>query len=106
MHKITIGLVGMLLVIAPDAVDAQSISGRVSGAVGAVGSVGGEATSQFGGAANPYGALNHPIAGSAAGGELPGGFGMKIGDKVIRLRGAVGVGDDRDNFKAGAGIPF
>ena len=37
---------------------------------------------------------------------LPGGVSVKMGDKVISLRGAVGVGDDRGQFKAGAGIPF
>jgi hypothetical protein len=31
---------------------------------------------------------------------------VKMGDKVITFRGAVGVGDDRANFRAGAGIPF
>jgi hypothetical protein len=44
--------------------------------------------------------------GSLAGGELPGGVKMKLGDKVIDLRGNVGVGDNGGNFKAGVGLPF
>jgi hypothetical protein len=40
------------------------------------------------------------------GGELPGGVKMKLGDKVIDLRGNVGVGDNGGNFKAGVGLPF
>ena len=44
--------------------------------------------------------------GSLLGGELPGGVKMKLGDKVINLRGNVGVGDNGGNFKAGVGLPF
>jgi hypothetical protein len=40
------------------------------------------------------------------GGGLPGGYKMKLGDKIIDFRGAVGVGDDRRNFSAGVGVPF
>jgi len=39
-------------------------------------------------------------------GEVPGGLGVNVGDKVIKFRGAAGVGDDRNDFKAGVGIPF
>jgi len=31
---------------------------------------------------------------------------VKLGDKVINLRGNVGVGDNGGNFKAGVGLPF
>jgi hypothetical protein len=46
------------------------------------------------------------LGGSMTGGDLPAGFGVKAGDKVIQFRGAVGVGDDRSNVRAGVGIPF
>ena len=35
-----------------------------------------------------------------------GGVKVKLGDKVINLRGNVGVGDNGGNFKAGVGLPF
>jgi hypothetical protein len=47
-----------------------------------------------------------PGTGSAVGGHLPGALGIKAGDRVIELRGAASVGDDRGNFKAALGIPF
>ncbi len=31
---------------------------------------------------------------------------MKLGDKEIKLRGNLGVGDNGGNFKAGVGLPF
>ena len=31
---------------------------------------------------------------------------VKLGDKVINLRGNVGLGDNGGNFKAGVGLPF
>jgi hypothetical protein len=49
---------------------------------------------------------NGPGTGSAVGGYLPGALGIKAGDRVIELRGAASVGDDRGNFKAALGIPF
>ena len=51
------------------------------------------------------GSTNLPNS-SFLGGELPGGVKVKLGDKVISLRGNVGVGDNGDNFKAGVGLPF
>jgi hypothetical protein len=33
-------------------------------------------------------------------------MGVKMGDKVIQFRGAVGFGDQQNNYKVGAGIPF
>jgi hypothetical protein len=82
------------------------VSGRVSGTVGEAGSVAGPATAGAGpsGSQSP-GSSNLPT-GSLAGGELPGGVKMKLGDKVIDLRGNVGVGDNGGNFKAGVGLPF
>jgi hypothetical protein len=104
-----IAAMSVLVVAAADA-NAQSLSGRatsaaVSGGVGAMVS-GAASVSAFGGGSNPYGALNDSGSGPSAGGGLPGALGVKMGDKVITFRGAVGVGDDRANFRAGAGIPF
>jgi hypothetical protein len=97
---------GAVLVFA-SAANAQNVSGRVSGAVGETGSVAGQATM---GSSGPSGS---PAAGSSSlpnssvlGGELPGGVKMKLGDKVIDLRGNVGLGDNGGNFKAGVGLPF
>jgi hypothetical protein len=106
MKTLTIGLAGMLLLLAAQA-NAQSLPGRVTGAVGGVGStVGGAAAgaSGLGGAQASSGVGN--LGGSMSGGDLPAGFGVKAGDKVIQFRGAVGVGDDRSNVRAGVGIPF
>ncbi len=85
---------------------AQSISGRVTGTVGEVGSVAGQANVSSGpnGSQAP-GSSNLP-SDSPVGGELPGGVKMKLGDKEIKLRGNVGVGDNGGNFKAGVGLPF
>lgn len=49
---------------------------------------------------------NVPANSSLVGGELPGDVKMKLSDKVINLRGNVGVGDNGGNFKAGVGLPF
>jgi hypothetical protein len=43
--------------------------------------------------------------GSLVGGPTPGGLGVRMGDKVIKFRGGVGLGDDR-GAHAGVGIPF
>jgi hypothetical protein len=105
MKTLTIGLAGMLLSLAAQA-NAQSLSGRVTGAVGGVGStVGGAAGSSGLGGAQASGGVGN-LGGSMTGGDLPAGFGVKAGDKVIQFRGAVGVGDDRSNVRAGVGIPF
>jgi hypothetical protein len=55
--------------------------------------------------AGASGSTNLPNS-SLLGGELPGGVKVKLGDKVINLRGNVGVGDNGGNFKAGVGLPF
>ena len=101
MDKVTIGLASLILLLAAEA-DAQSVSSRVTGAVSGVGSVAVDATTGGAPAADPY----RVSPGSAAGGDLSGGVGMKVGEKVIKFRGAVGVGDDRGNVKAGVGVPF
>jgi len=69
---------------------AISASGRVTGTVGEVGSVAG----QVGVGARSAGSSRLPATGSGnppnsslLGGELPGGVKMKLGDKVINLRG-------------------
>jgi hypothetical protein len=98
--------IAMLVMANAAAANAQSVSGRVTGTVGEVGSVAGQATAGTG----PSGSQSPPSSnlptGSLVGGELPGGVKMKLGDKVIDLRGNVGVGDNGGNFKAGVGLPF
>jgi hypothetical protein len=88
------------------AANAQSVSGRVTGTVGEVGSVAGQAGVGSGASGSPAtGSISLPNS-SLLGGELPGGAKIKLGDKVIDLRGNVGVGDNGGNFKAGVGLPF
>jgi hypothetical protein len=98
--------IAITILVMANAANAQSVSGRVTGTVGEVGSVTGQATAGAGpsGSQSP-GSSNLPT-GSLVGGELPGGVKMKLGDKVIDLRGNVGVGDNGGNFKAGVGLPF
>jgi hypothetical protein len=109
MSRMTIGLASLLVLCAAQA-NGQSVSGRVTGAVGSVGSTVGGATGGAGAVAGTSGGIGNlggaMTGGTMSGGDLPGGFGVKAGDKVIQFRGAVGVGDDRSNFKAGVGIPF
>jgi hypothetical protein len=99
-------VIANIVFIFASAANAQSVSGRVSGTVGEVGSVAGQASVGAGssGSQGP-GSINLPNS-SLLGGELPGGVKMKLGDKVINLRGNVGVGDNGGNFKAGVGLPF
>jgi hypothetical protein len=105
MKRTGVVIASAILVFA-SAADAQSVSGRVNGTVGEVGSVSGQATVAVGPTGSPApGSLNLPNS-SLLGGELPGGVKMKLGDKVIDLRGNVGVGDNGGNFKAGVGLPF
>ena len=52
---------------------------------------------------NPYSVLNES---ANTGGDVSGGLGLKVGDQLIKFRGAVGVGEDRRDFRAGAAIPF
>jgi hypothetical protein len=109
MDKISIGFAGVLFMLAANA-DAQTLSTRASGAVASVGSVVGGATAGVSGVGGAGGSLANPASGpgtgSSVGGHLPGALGIKAGDRVIELRGAASVGDDRGNFKAGLGIPF
>lgn len=100
MNKITIALTGMLLVLSPD-VYAQNAANRATSAVSGLESLAGSAVAPPGGSQT----LDLSTS-STTGGELPGGYGMKVGDKVLKFRGAVGVGDDRSNVKAGVGVPF
>jgi len=85
--------------------NAQSVSRTVSGATSTVTNGVSSATSG-GSSSNPYAVLADPISSPSAGGELPGALGMKVGNKTIQLRGAVGVESNNTGFKAGAGIPF
>lgn len=100
-------LASLALVVAAEAY-AQSVSGKVNSAVGgATGSVTGGSS---GGGSNPFSALNTGGGGSGSvgpGGEAGGGVGVRVGDKTVILKGAVGVEDGRSGaFRAGAGVPF
>jgi hypothetical protein len=88
------------------AANAQSVSGRVTGTVSEVGSVAGQASLGTGPTGSQTPSSTIVPDSSLVGGELPGGVKMKLGDKVINLRGNVGVGDNGGNFKAGVGLPF
>lgn len=103
MKRIGIVIANITFIFAT-AANAQSVSGRVTSTVGEVGSVAGQTVG-----AGPSGsqAPGSNLPGSSLlGGELPGGVKVKLGDKVINLRGNVGVGDNGGNFKAGVGLPF
>ncbi|HEX7791667.1 MAG TPA: hypothetical protein VF467_14215 [Afipia sp.] len=106
------GIVCLALTLAADA-HAQSVSSRVTGAAGGVtgsvaGGVGGAGGAVGGAGSNPYSALNTSSGGSLGpGGEAGGGLGVRMGDKTVILKGAVGVEDGRSGaFRAGAGVPF
>jgi hypothetical protein len=107
MHRIAIGVTSIVLVFGAGAY-AQNVTSRVTGAVGTVGSVAGGAPASALGASGS--GLGNPVSdlpgNSQVGGVLPGAFGIKAGDRVIQFRGAASVGEDRNNFKAGLGIPF
>jgi hypothetical protein len=103
MNKPTIAFASFFLVFATQAM-AQSVTGKVTGAVSGAGSVAGQVTTGVAGS-QAYNGLDLST-GSTAGGEIPGGLGVKVGDKEIKLRGAAGVGDNRGSVKAGVGIPF
>lgn len=86
---------------------AQSVPSRVTGAAGGVtGAASGLGSAA--GAANPFSALDTSSGGSLGpGGEAGGGLGVRVGDKTVILKGAVGVEDGRSGaFRAGAGVPF
>jgi len=102
-------LASLTLVVAADAY-AQSVSSRVTGAAGGItGSVGAGTTG--GGGSNPFSALNSSGGASSGsvgpGGEAGGGVGVRVGDKTVIIKGAVGVDDGKSGaFRAGAGVPF
>ena len=102
MYKITIALTGLLVLVSE--ANAQNVPGRVAGTVAGVGSAAGQAAPGLTGSQSLSGM--DLSTNSTAGGDLPGGIGVKVGDKVIKFRGAVGVGEDRGNVKAGVGVPF
>jgi hypothetical protein len=105
MNRIGIVIANIAFVFA-SAANAQSVSGRVTGTVGEVGSLAGQGAVGAGpSGSQASGSTNLPNS-SLLGGELPGGVKVKLGDKVINLRGNVGVGDNGGNFKAGVGLPF
>jgi hypothetical protein len=105
MKRIGIVIANIAFIFA-SAANAQSVSGRVTSTVGEVGSIAGQAAVGAGpSGSQASGSTNLPNS-SFLGGELPGGVKVKLGDKVISLRGNVGVGDNGDNFKAGVGLPF
>ena len=91
MKRAIIALASILSIFATQAV-AQTASRRVTEQLGGVGLLPGQVTTG--------------VPGGSQAGEVPSGLGVKVGDKVIKFRGAAGVGDDRNNFKAGLGIPF
>lgn len=97
---------GCVAVIFASGARAQSVSGRVTGTVGEVGSVAGQANVSSGPSGSQAAGSSNLPSGSVVGGELPGGVKMKLGDKEIKLRGNLGVGDNGGNFKAGVGLPF
>jgi hypothetical protein len=104
MKRIGIVIANITFIFA-SAANAQSVSGRVTSTVGEVGPVAGQAAVGAGPSGSQASGSNLP-SGSLLGGELPGGVKVKLGDKVINLRGNVGVGDNGGNFKAGIGLPF
>jgi hypothetical protein len=109
MNKFTLGIVFVCLMFDANA-DAQSLSNRATATVNGVGSVGGGATAGLAGTSggSQTSSSTNPVSGSgpSVGGNLPGALGIKAGNRIIELRGAASVGDDRGNVKAGVGIPF
>jgi hypothetical protein len=112
MKKLVCFALGLLVLTGAGA-SAQSVAARVTGAVGGA-TAGTSATAGIGGSSpisgvssDSFGVPASGIGGNGStGGDLAGGLGMKVGDKVVTFRGAVGVGDDRSNARIGAGIPF
>jgi hypothetical protein len=105
MNKITLGIVFVCLMFDASA-DAQSISNRATATVNGVGSVGGGPTAGLAGTSGGSQTSSPTNPASSVGGNLPGALGIKAGNRIIELRGAASVGDDRGNVKAGVGIPF
>ena len=108
MANLKFGIGTLLILVSLASTHAQSV-GKVTGIVGATAgsaaaSVGVSAGASGGGA--DLSGLGNALAGPTYSGELPGRMGVKMGDKVIQFRGAVGFGDQQNNYKIGAGIPF
>lgn len=89
--------------------NAQSVTSRVTGAVGgataAVGSTAGAAGSAASGATD-FSALNSTPGSAPMGGDWNGGARTRIGGKDVTIRGAVASQGSSSAFKAGAGINF
>src|SRR5262249_61113987 len=104
------GLKRMRLVIASvpfvfdGAANPPSVSGRVTGPVGEAVAGAGQAGARLSGSQAP--SSSNSSNSSLLGGELPAGVKMKLGDKVINLRGNVGVGDNGGNFTDRGGLSF
>ena len=108
MYRAAILATSLFLMLTSGA-SAQSVSARVTGVASGAGSVAGQATTGVTGSAGYLGQGSNGASyssGSVLGGDLPGGYAVKLGDKVIKLRGDIGVGSDSSNFRAGVGIPF
>ena len=113
MANLKFGIGTLLILVSLASTHAQSV-GKVTGIVGAtagsaaasVGVSGGASAGGASGGGADLSGLGNALAGPTYSGELPGRMGVKMGDKVIELRGAVGLGDQQNNYKIGAGIPF
>jgi hypothetical protein len=115
MSKVQILVPAALVLMFAAGAQAQNVTGSVTGAAGATvggltSSVGGTTGATAGsraaagpGGASSYGALNNTVDPA---GDLSGGLRLRIGDRPIEFRGAVGVEEYRKDFKAGAAIPF
>jgi hypothetical protein len=102
-----LGTVGAFLLLAfATPVKAQNVGGRVSSGVGGAGAaVTGQAALGTSSGPQSLGAAVGSTS-STIGGDASGGLPMKLGDKVIKLRGAFGVQQNQDSFRAGVGLPF
>lgn len=109
MNKLTIAGATASLLICADA-SAQSVSSRVTGAVGGVttgvGATAGAGSSAAAGGPD-FSVLNSsPGSSVGPGGDWNGGTRARIGGKDVTIRGAVASEGGSSAFKAGAGIPF
>jgi len=111
MARLKLGIAAAFLMVVAASSQAQSV-GKITGVVGgAAGSAaasvgvsagaGGSGASGGGGGTADLSALGNALSGPTYSGVVP-----KMGDKVIQFRGAVGFGDQQNNYKIGAGIPF
>ncbi|MBI3699603.1 MAG: hypothetical protein HY242_04065 [Afipia sp.] len=86
--------------------NAQSVTSRVTGAVGgATAAVGGAANSAASGATD-FSVLNSTPGSAPMGGDWNGGAKTRIGGKDVTIRGAVASEGSSSAFKAGAGFGF